>query len=139
MGGTIGVQSDLGDGSEFWFTIVVGPRQEDAVVEKQASIDTGAFAQGVSSTDAEKRSRIGQEILVVDDNEVNLLVAKRMLEELGYTADLVASGEDAVEASGNKSYAAILMDSQMPGMDGNKTTPWNRIAYAHLLPAWTIT
>ena len=131
MGGTIGVRSNPGDGSEFWFTIVVGPRQEGAAAEKRASIDAGAFAPGFSSTDAEQRSRLGQEVLVVDDNEVNLLVARRMLEELGYTAELVTSGEDAVVASGNKSYAAILMDSQMPGMDGNKTTRIIRTAESH--------
>ncbi len=131
MGGTIGVQSNLGDGSEFWFTIVVRPSQEDAIAEKRDSIGTGAFAGGGSSTDAEIRSRIDQEILVVDDNEVNLLVAQRMLEKLGYTADLVTSGEDAIVASGNKSYAAILMDSQMPGMDGNKTTRIIRTSEFH--------
>lgn len=45
-----------------------------------------------------------------------------MLEELGYEADLVANGEDAIEANGSHEYAAILMDSQMPGMDGNEAT-----------------
>jgi CheY-like chemotaxis protein/HPt (histidine-containing phosphotransfer) domain-containing protein len=63
-----------------------------------------------------------QRVLVVDDNEVNLLVAQRMLEQLGYEVDLATSGEQAIAASAIDDYAAILIDSQMPGMDGNEAT-----------------
>ena len=50
-------------------------------------------------------------VLVVDDNEVNLLVAQRMLEQLGYTVDLATSGEQAIAASEREGYAAIFIDS----------------------------
>jgi signal transduction histidine kinase/CheY-like chemotaxis protein len=119
MGGTIGVESVPGDGSEFWFTIVVGPADESAGFADQNIFDT---VERSALQIAHEGLHAGQKILVVDDNEVNLLVAQRMLEELGYEADLVANGEDAVEANGSHEYAAILMDSQMPGMNGNEAT-----------------
>jgi len=62
-------------------------------------------------------------LLVVDDNELNLLVAQRMLEELGFKVDLAASGQEAIDAAaGDDDYAAIFIDCQMPGMDGNEAT-----------------
>jgi signal transduction histidine kinase/DNA-binding NarL/FixJ family response regulator len=130
MGGTIGVNSVFGEGSEFWFTIVVKPELDGAVFVDQIVANGDAEGRAVRPV-VRRTSHAGQEILVVDDNEVNLLVAQRMLEELGYTADLVTSGEDAIVASANKNYAAILMDSQMPGMDGNKTTRIIRTSESH--------
>jgi CheY-like chemotaxis protein len=59
---------------------------------------------------------------VVDDNEVNLLVAQRMLEALGFRVDLAANGQEAIDAAAIYDYAVILIDSQMPGMDGNEAT-----------------
>jgi CheY-like chemotaxis protein len=67
-------------------------------------------------------SSLDRKVLVVDDNEVNLLVAQRMLEELGFEVDLAVNGQEAIDASERYDYAAILIDSQMPGMDGNEAT-----------------
>ena len=61
-------------------------------------------------------------ILVVEDNEVNQLVARGMVGKLGYEADVVADGAEAVSATAVRSYAAVLMDCHMPVMDGFDAT-----------------
>ncbi|HSP08165.1 MAG TPA: response regulator [Candidatus Dormibacteraeota bacterium] len=61
-------------------------------------------------------------VLVVEDNAANLRVAVRMVERLGYRADVAATGADAVDMLGHADYDAVLMDCQMPEMDGYEAT-----------------
>src|SRR6185369_9780038 len=61
-------------------------------------------------------------ILLVEDNAVNQLVGVTMLRKLGYQVELAASGEEAIEALGKRRFDLVLMDIQMPGMDGHQTT-----------------
>jgi CheY-like chemotaxis protein len=61
-------------------------------------------------------------VLVAEDNPVNQIVAARVLERCGCSADVVATGVEALEALGARSYAAVLMDCQMPEMDGYEAT-----------------
>ena len=74
-----------------------------------------------SSTDSAPETRMGH-ILVVDDHVVNQQLAEMMLQRLGHRVDLVGNGLEAIEAIGRISYDLVLMDCQMPEMDGYEAT-----------------
>jgi PAS domain S-box-containing protein len=110
MGGEVGFTSAPGRGSSFWFEVPLAR----IAVPPPASLR--ATAAG--------RTRV----LVVEDNRVNQKVVVSILEALGYEADAVANGLEAVESCLRTRYDAILMDCQMPEMDGFEATGFIRKA-----------
>jgi signal transduction histidine kinase len=113
MGGTIGFESVYGEGSTFWFEVPL------------ATIEGRQQPSEVQTTTEEKPNTtraVDFRVLVVDDNAVNLLVARQQLEYLGYSTDAVGSGAEALKAVGQQRYNVVLMDCQMPGLDGYETT-----------------
>ena len=110
MGGELTVQSVAGEGSTF--TMEVQVASAPAAVAKPASevVANGALP------------RFQARVLVVDDNPVNQQVARRMLEKLGCSVELASDGVEAVGRSADGSFDLVLMDVQMPGMDGLSAT-----------------
>jgi PAS domain S-box-containing protein len=111
MGGEIGARSQPGQGSTFWFTARFVRREE-----------SGRAVAAVSAAERMERPLI----LVVEDTVVNQKVTVAMLENLGYQAEVAVNGLEAVEACSRAAYDAVLMDCQMPGMDGFKAAAWIR-------------
>lgn len=108
MGGTMGVESQKGAGSTFWLELTLPastPPQGNEI--KQPEIHHALET-------APKNDRI----LLVEDNDVNRIVASQYLEKSGYKADLASNGFEAVENASHIQYDLILMDVSMPEMDG---------------------
>ena len=110
MGGSIGVESEPGCGSTFWFTANL------AVSAAKPQVESVASRHG---TRADLQAALkGCRVLLAEDNLVNQKVGRRMLERLGCSVDLAENGKVALELVCRNEYSLVLMDCQMPEMDG---------------------
>jgi CheY-like chemotaxis protein len=121
MGGGLGVESQPGRGSTFWFLVPVGQvglaEPPSQVPDLPAAKKPAEVEPPAAPLLPEGPSGCGR-ILIVEDNPVNQIVALRAVRSLGYAAEVVSGGDAALEACGRDHFDLILMDCQMPGMDG---------------------
>ncbi len=112
MGGSIDVEAD-GNGSRFYFTV---PMQEAKPLFSGKKVSTSDTMNAIATDKNEAR------ILIAEDNKLNQKILQMILEKYGYKATIVSDGIEVLEALNQSAYDLILMDCQMPNMDGYLTT-----------------
>ncbi|ARJ65956.1 hypothetical protein WV31_09975 [Magnetospirillum sp. ME-1] len=120
MGGGVGVESRFGEGSTFWFTVLVQAAPEDpfsATMEKVADPEREHVP-----TKEKPPGFAGMRVLLVEDDPTNRIVAVGLLERVGLTVDVAEDGGMAVEMVGKTEYDLVLMDVRMPNVDGITAT-----------------
>lgn len=134
MNGTIDVDSTMGKGSTFTFTVTLersplatgdqslATSKEERKQEPSKSYQNLKPAQGLTTSDAANVPDTVKLILVADDNKTSQLVTILQLKQLGYVGHVVNNGREAVEAALKTPYSLIFMDCQMPEMDGFEAT-----------------
>jgi two-component system sensor histidine kinase BarA len=113
MNGNIGIESEFGQGATFWFTLTLekdfSEDIEDEPLIIQKSLSNTLFNPSIK-------------VLAVDDNIANIRLVSALLKELNVSVSIAHDGFDALEIASNEAFSLILMDIQMPGLDGVATT-----------------
>ncbi len=118
MGGQVGVTSEPGVGSEFWFTA-------ELALGAPGAAEAAPLPPPPTDADAEAALRArsaGALLLLAEDNPVNQDVACEILRSAGLRVDVAADGAEAVRRVGERDYDLVLMDMQMPMLDGLEAT-----------------
>jgi signal transduction histidine kinase/ActR/RegA family two-component response regulator len=108
LGGSLTAESELGVGSRFTLSLPAVMVAPPAPEQAMAKVDSDSDSRGL--------------VLLVEDNDANVLVARTLLEMAGYHVQVADNGEKAVRMSEDREFLAILMDLQMPVMDGYEAT-----------------
>ena len=115
MGGHIGVESELGVGSRFFFVLTMK-------VAKEKAPESNGVVQGRPDEEPVESVALDLNILLAEDNPINQVFARRVLEQLGAHVTIANNGQEALDLVQAHDFDLVLMDCQMPELDGYEAT-----------------